>query len=90
MKLIAVSQRGTKKDFIDLYCLLHLGWNLPSMFEALDLKFSKVQYSKLHILKSLSFFSDADLDPEPKMLVPFKWEQCKEELSVACRKMVQL
>lgn len=31
----------------------------------------------MHILKSLTYFTDAELDPMPKMLVDVTWSQVK-------------
>ncbi len=30
-----------------------------------------------HILKSLTYFEDAEQEPPPTMLEPFDWEECK-------------
>ena len=85
MKLIAVSQRGTKKDFIDVFYLLEAGWSLEAMFEVVEKKFKGVHYNKLQILKSLTYFEDAERDPEPRMLGEFSWERCKEKIRLATR-----
>lgn len=34
----------------------------------------------LELLKSMTFFEDADLQPMPKMFVDVKWEQVKNEI----------
>jgi len=80
MKLVAISQRGAKKDFVDLYALLNNGWNLDAILQTLDQKFKNVGYNKLHILKSLSFFDEADQEPMPKMLIAADWEEVKSYL----------
>jgi hypothetical protein len=43
-----------------------------------DRKYSQTRYNKLHILKSLTFFDDAEKDPMPYMLIPLDWVQVKE------------
>ncbi len=87
MKLIAIAQRGTKKDFIDMWILLKNGWNLTLIFETLEKKFSKTKYNKAHLLKSLAYFEDAEGDAEPQMLIPFSWEAAKEDLLKAALKL---
>ncbi len=89
MKLVAVAQRGTKKDFIDVYELIGSGMNLTAQFEALERKFSSVSYNKLTILKSLAYFVDAEDDAMPKMLKPYGWAEVKRELRSLCRKQVK-
>lgn len=81
MKLVAISQRGAKKDFIDLHAILQSGWSLEAMFEVLEKKFVGVRYNRMHILKSLTYFNDADSDPMPKMKAPADWGTIKGELS---------
>ena len=90
MKLIAVSQRGTKKDFIDVYELIQSGMNLTSQFDALERKFSDVSYNKLSILKSLTYFVDAEGDAMPKMLKPYGWDEVKTELRALCKKQLRI
>lgn len=89
MKLIAVSQRGTKKDFIDVYELIQSGMNLSAQFDALERKFSKVAYNKLSILKSLTYFADAESDMMPKMHKSYGWEDVKRELRALSKKQVR-
>ncbi len=74
MKLAAITGRGTKKDFIDLYFLLKQ-YKLNEI-----LNFYKQKYhdgSIFLVLKSLSYFEDADKDESPKMLKPVNWEKVK-------------
>jgi len=81
MKLIAISQHSSKKDFIDLYFLLKMGWNLEAMLETLPKKFKQVRYQEMHILKSLVFFSAAENDPMPQMMnQALHWATVKKEL----------
>jgi predicted nucleotidyltransferase component of viral defense system len=76
-KLVTVSMRGSKKDFIDIYVILqHI--SLRELFEKLDEKYKKVHYNKPHILKSLVYFFDADSQPMPRMHIPLSWEMVKE------------
>lgn len=78
MKVAAVSSRGTKRDFVDLY-YLRSHFSLKEMLECYDLKFRDLNTNKIHILKSLDYFADADIDPEPNMLVgDYSWEEVKD------------
>lgn len=76
MKLSAIASRGTKRDFIDLYVASQrfpLG-NILSWFAQ---KYAKTRYNHFHILKSLTFFGDAEKDPLPHMLIPLAWDDAK-------------
>ena len=74
MKLSAITNRGTKKDFIDLHFLL-------KMFPFEDLigfylqKYSGAQL--FTVLKSLTYFEDAQDDPMPMMIEPINWQDVK-------------
>ncbi len=74
MKLNAIEGRGTKKDFIDLFFLLN-NFSLEEMIEFYNQKY--VNHTDFMMLKSLTYFTDADLFPQPKMFVDFDWENCK-------------
>jgi hypothetical protein len=77
MKVSAIASRGTKRDFVDLYAVAqHHG--LPQILEWFQEKFAPANYSAVHILKSLTYFDDAEKDPAPDMLVPLSWEEVKQ------------
>ena len=78
-KLITISARGSKKDFIDLYFLLK-EYELQTLFEKLKVKYPKTDYNETHILKSLVYFVDADEQPWPRMHKDVSWEEIKEEI----------
>ncbi|NLI79595.1 MAG: nucleotidyl transferase AbiEii/AbiGii toxin family protein [Candidatus Riflebacteria bacterium] len=76
MKVVAISQRGTKKDFYDLYKIMQTsdpeqvkGWFLD--------KYGERKINCYHILRSLFFFEDAEPDPEPISLDGTTWAQVK-------------
>jgi hypothetical protein len=77
MKINAIAGRGSKKDFIDLYFLL----NEFSLSEIIDFYLQKYfDGSKFMAIKSLSYFSDADIDQTPDVYLDFNWETCKQKI----------
>lgn len=62
MKLDAISGRGSKKDFYDVYFLLQ-HFTLEKMFQLYQEKYP--HQTTFHLLRSLAYFKDADKDPEP-------------------------
>lgn len=75
MKLSAVSSRGCKKDFYDLYFILK-DYTLNELLEFYKIKFKTDQF--YHILKSLVFFDDAEIEPDPLLLdKDITWEFVK-------------
>lgn len=77
MKLDAVSSRGSKKDFIDLYFILHK-LSLDKLLKLFEKKYKNIGFNKLHILKSLVYFVDADNEPMPVMLKGIEWQKIKK------------
>lgn len=80
MKLTAISSRGSRKDFIDLHFILNTQ-SLDKVFEKFEQKFKNIKYSKTHILKSLTYFLDAESDPDVDYLVEASWEDVKASLT---------
>lgn len=74
MKLSAITNRGRKKDFIDLYFLLQI-YSFHDMLNFYSQKFN--DGSVLLVLKSLTYFDDADMEESPVMLNQVKWEKIK-------------
>jgi len=75
--LAAISGRGSRKDFIDLYIILRGGLSLEEFFRWLPQKYGEGRSNAYHVLKSLTYFEDAESEPMPKMLEPFNWDECK-------------
>jgi len=79
MKVDAISSRGSKKDFIDLYFMLQK-YPLKELLNLFDRKYKEIEYNHLHILKSLIYFQDTGNDPMPLMLKKIDWEEIKKEI----------
>ena len=79
MKLTAISSRGSKKDFVDFYEILKI-FSLEQLFDNFEKKYKGVKYQKLHLLKSLVYFADAESDPEPILLKKMDWNIVKKKL----------
>lgn len=77
MKLSAITGRGTKKDFIDLYFLLKK-IKLDDMLKLYEKKFP--DGSLFLVIKSLLYFVDADKELQPIMLEPLKWNDVKNDI----------
>lgn len=87
MKLAAISGRGSKKDFIDIFFLLKI-YSLKQMIEFYNQKYH--DGSSFLVLKSLSYFSDADDEPMPKMIKKIKWKSVKSSIKTAINEFINL
>lgn len=78
MKLKAVTQRGSKKDFYDIYYLLDY-LTIQQMLELFSLKFR--QFEIFHVLKSLNYFDDAEKYPDPVLFdKTVTWNKVKSKI----------
>ena len=82
-KIITISMRGSKKDFVDLYFLLK-HYSLQELFEKVNQKYQGVNYNRIHLAKSLVYFEDAEEQPMPRMLQRVKWEEVKTNNYSSC------
>ncbi len=89
MKLDAISSRGTKRDFIDLYQICQDVFPLRETIQHFERKYAGVRYSMVHLLKSLKYFEDAESDPMPPMLVPLEWAGVKRFFEGEVRQLLE-
>jgi predicted nucleotidyltransferase component of viral defense system len=84
MKLHTICGRGKKKDFFDIYALLHLySWGeLKNFFVK---KYSEQEL--LFLYRSIQYFEDADKDPDIAGIKPYtaKWTTIKKFIKEKCR-----
>jgi len=77
MKIAAIASRGSKKDFVDLYFVCTEITPLDQLLQLFEKKYKSVRYEKLHLLKSLVYFADAEGEVMPDMLKPCAWKEVK-------------
>lgn len=77
MKIVAVAQRGSRKDFVDLYHMAMAGTTVREAIAALPRKTPGISYSLIHLAKSLVYFDDAEEEPDPVMLVEHDWRRVR-------------
>ena len=77
MKLAAVAQRGSRKDFLDLYVLATEHVPIRSALELYQHKYGTQDIA--HVLLGLSYFDDADSEPPPVLLTDLSWEEVKRQ-----------
>ena len=78
MKLAAIMDRGTKKDFIDLYFLSKNGISIDRAFEYYEKKYKALANNAYSLVRSLSYFDDAEQMEMPDMILKINWEEIKE------------
>ena len=77
MKMAAITNRGRKRDFIDLFFLLKQ-FSLKQIIEWYQQKYDAEIFM---LFQSLIYFDDAEGDIDLNMLLPLDWEEVKKEIS---------
>ncbi|MDZ4228551.1 MAG: nucleotidyl transferase AbiEii/AbiGii toxin family protein [Candidatus Levybacteria bacterium] len=88
MKIHAMEDRGTKRDFIDLYFLTK-EFTMEQMLTFYDQKYGTLEDHLYSILRSMNYFVDADIDRMPEMLIKIDWEKVKEYFKKETRRLTE-
>jgi hypothetical protein len=86
MKLLAIAQRGSRKDFVDVHELLRQG---ASLSELLDDFRTKFQADSISVLRGLAYFDDAELEPMPEMLASYSWQDVRDGITAGLRAVMR-
>lgn len=84
MKISAITARGRKRDFIDLYCLIE-HYKLSEMIDFFLSKYPDA--TAMLAMRSLLYFKDADNDFEPKCFFKYNWKTIKETIKAEAKKL---
>ena len=82
MKLNAIVNRGSKKDFFDL-CELLKRHPLGEMLGFFEAKYRNSD--RFIVLRSLAWFEDAEIEPDPVSLTGLTWTDAKKTVEAALR-----
>lgn len=79
MKIEAITSRGARKDFVDLYFICHeSSFGLPGALRAFERRFASDHPDLLHRVRALTFFEDAEQEPDLLMLRPVDWADVRD------------
>lgn len=76
MKLAAVNSRGTRRDFVDLYCLREIV-TLDQLLDLVPVKYADRPNFLAVAVRALAYFEDAESQPMPRLLRPVKWNEVR-------------
>lgn len=88
MKLAAINSRGTRRDFIDIYCLRDIV-TLDKLLELSTIKFSDRPSFQAIALRALAYFADAEQQPRPRLLTEVKWSEVRTYCEAAARRLAR-
>jgi hypothetical protein len=76
MKISAIASGGTRRDFVDVYVAAQQ-YGLDELVRLFRRKYAAANYNLVHLVKSLTYFADAEREPQPDMLLALSWDQVK-------------
>ncbi len=90
MKIDAISTRGIRRDFIDLYFMCKKGISLKEILSLYERKYGTLASNIVHIQKSLVYFIDAEMTAMPKMLKKVNWIDVKKYFENEVRELINI
>jgi len=92
MKVIAISQRGRKRDFVDLYWYAKNKEPLEQIMSRVPTQYPNQKHNFPHFFKSLTYFVDAEEDSTPELYFEASWEEIKKffqtEVPILARRLI--
>ncbi len=89
MKIMAIGSRGSKKDFVDIYCLTRKVLSLETLLSHAMKEDGGIRYSKLLFLKGLVDFDEADREVDLQLLWDVSWEEVKQCLTIEVKEIAE-
>lgn len=88
MKLAAIKDRGTRRDFVDIFCLREIV-ALTHLIDLADQKYADRPDFTTILARALAYFDDAERQPMPDMAVRIKWAEVKRYAETGARYIVE-
>ncbi len=88
MKLAAVNARGTRRDFVDLYCLREQ-ITLDELLNYAQNKYKDRPNFLAVAARALTYFEDAERQPMPHMLQSILWEDVRSYCMATARRLTR-
>ncbi len=88
MKLAAINSRGTRRDFIDLYCLRQIV-TLERLLELAAIKYADRPSFLVIAARALAYFEDAEEQPMPRLSSPVAWADVRAYSETAARQLAR-
>ncbi len=86
MKLAAINSRGTRRDFVDLYCMRDLA-SLEEILARVPFKYANRPSFLAIAARALAYFEDAESQPMPRMHVNIRWRDVRAYCEDAALKL---
>jgi predicted nucleotidyltransferase component of viral defense system len=88
MKLAAINARGTRRDFVDLYCLRAIV-SLEQLLALAPTKYHDRPSFLAIAVRALAYFEDAEAQPMPRLLTDVQWSDVRTYCESAARHLAR-
>ncbi len=88
MKLAAINSRGSRRDFIDVYCLRDR-IALDRLLDLALIKYSDRPNFLAVAARALAYFEDAEQQPMPMLLASVRWDDVRNYCEAAARHLAR-
>jgi len=88
MKIHAIEERGTKRDFIDLYFLAR-DFSMEQMLDFYNQKYGVLEEHLYMIIRSLDYFAGAEDNDMPQMIERVSWKNVKKFFQKQAMRLAQ-
>lgn len=88
MKLAAINSRGTRRDFVDVYCLRE-NVTLDRLLELAAHKYADRPSFLAVAVRALAYFDDAEQQPMPRLSQPVRWPDVRAYCEDAARRLTR-
>lgn len=89
MKLVAISERATKRDYVDMF-FLSKRFSFEEMFQYYEKKFKVLANNKYVLIRALVSGYQCDEDEMPTMLANTDWRTIKKHLEAQAKPLFKL
>ena len=87
MKLAAVANRGSRRDFLDLHAMVRSGLDLKTMLDLYRKKYATKEIA--HLLCALAYFDDAEKEKAPRLFQKLNWSELKRDFRSWVREIAE-
>ncbi len=89
MKLAAIVSRGSRRDFVDLACVLDRYASLEGLLKLAQRKYPQSRDFAMQAARALVYFTDAEREADPLRLEPrYRWGRVKAMIEAEVRKVL--
>ncbi len=92
MKIVAIGDRGSRKDFYDMHAILnHTPVNMDQVFQDVTAKYSLSKDNLYHYIRAFTYFEDARKSPDiqPLLRIKISWPEVEDFFRNLAKRLIR-